>query len=587
MDMQGDFMTSNGEHDLEPERPIMTTPATAAMDRRTLMKSAIAAAGGAAASLLQSGCSIPEKSSNGTPSNQATIVASDSNAIVETTAGRVRGFTCSGIHTFKGLPYAASTAGAARFLPPAKPVPWKGIRSAMWYGPTCPQVPRAGWSNDENSFLFQWDDGQPGEDCLRVNVWTPGLNDGKKRPVLVWLHGGGFTAGSGQEQPAYNGQNLSRRGDVVVVTVNHRLGVLGYLDLASYGDQYKASANAGMLDLVAALEWVRENISNFGGDPGNVMIFGQSGGGAKVSTLMAMPVAKGLFHKAVVQSGSGIRMGTPENSQKLAAAVLAELGLGKSQLGKLHKLPADNLIGAMTAANQKLGETPRDPRGSIKDRSAWGPTVDGVTLPCHPFDPTAPAISASIPMLVGTVLNETSPSMSDPRAELMTEAKMRDALAKTYGNESSKILEIARKTYPNAKPVELYSLITRPRTAAILQAARKIEQGAAPAYMYLFTWKTPVLDGRPRAFHCSEIPFVFDNSDVSVFATGGGAEPRALAAKMSDAWINFARKGDPNHPGLPAWPVFNPDKGPVMVFDKTCEVKSDPDRELRLAVMQS
>jgi para-nitrobenzyl esterase len=564
-----------------------TSSAPQTVGRRAMIKSAMVMAGGAAASLLQSGCETRQKESNATSSNQASIIASDSNAIVETTAGKVRGFTRNGINTFKGIPYAAPTGGAARFLPPAKPAPWTGVRSAMWYGPTCPQVPRAGWLNDENAFLFQWDDGQPGEDCLRANVWSPGLNDGMKRPVMVWFHGGGFTAGSGQEQPAYNGENLSRRGDVVVVSLNHRLGVLGYLNLAAYGGQYASSANAGMLDLVAALEWVRDNIANFGGDPGNVLIFGQSGGGAKVSNMMVMPTAKGLFHKAVVQSGSGIRAGVPENSEKLTAAVLAELGLGKSQIGKLHELPVGTLIGAMVAANKKLGEAPRDPRGAITNRAGWGPMLDGVIIPSHPFDPKAPAISAGIPMLIGTVLNESSTSMSDPQAELLTEAEMKEALTKIYGEKTGQILEAARKVYPNAKPVELQSLIMRPRNGAILQATRKTEQGAAPAYMYLFAWKTPILEGRPRAFHCSEIPFVFYNSDVSAFATGGGPEPQELAARVSDAWINFARKGDPNHPGLPAWPVFSPDKGPVMVFDKTCEVKNDPDRELRLAVTQS
>jgi len=558
-----------------------------AIGRRSLMKGAAGMAGSAAALLLPSGCSRQKSSSVGAGTAPTLIIASDSNAIVETTAGKVRGFTSSGIHTFKGIPYAATTAGKARFMPPAKPAPWSGIRSCMWYGPTCPQPPRAGWANDENAFLFQWDDGQPGEDCLRLNVWTAGLNDGRKRPVMVWLHGGGFTAGSGQEQPAYHGESLSRRGDVVVVTLNHRLGVLGFLNLSEYGSKYADSANVGMLDLVAALEWVRDNIAQFGGDPGNVTIFGQSGGGAKVSTLMAMPAAKGLFHKAVVQSGSGLRMVQSEDSARLAAAVLSELGLGKSQVDKLQELPVSQLIAAMIAVGKKIPTSPAPPPGVIAPRTGWGPTVDGRILPSDPFDPKAPNISANVPMLIGTVLNESSPSMSDPQAELLTEEEMLKQLTKTFGSRAGRILEAARKVYPNAKPVELSGLIARPRTNAIIQATRKIEQKAAPAYMYLFAWKTSVLDGRPRAFHCSEIPFVFYNTDRSAFATGGGDEARELAAKVSDAWINFARKGDPNHPGLPSWPVFNPRQGPVMVFDNTCEVKSDPDRELREALLAS
>ena len=239
--------------------------------RRTLFKRGAALAGGVVASgFVETGCSS-ESAARTTTNNSSPslIVASDRNAVVETTAGKVRGFTRNGIHTFKGIPYGASTAERGRFLPPRKPEPWTGIRSSMYYGPTCPQAPRTGWFNDENAFLFQWDDGQPGEDCLRVNVWTPG-NDNRKRPVMVWLHGGGWAAGSGQEQPAYNGENLSRRGDIVVVSLNHRLNMLGYLDLSTYGEKYAGSANAGVVDLVAALEWVQDNIANFGGDPGNV-----------------------------------------------------------------------------------------------------------------------------------------------------------------------------------------------------------------------------------------------------------------------------------------------------------------------------
>src|SRR5579862_4048267 len=259
--------------------------------RRTLLVRGAALAGGAAATSWIDTSTAQASTGSSAP----LIVAADGNAVVETTAGKVRGFTRNGIQTFKGIPFAATTEGAGRFLAPAKPRPWTGVRSSMYYGPTCPQAPRNGWHKDENAFLFQWDDGQQGEDCLRMNLWTPGLNDGKKRPVMVWLHGGGWAAGSGQEQPAYNGENLSRRGDVVVLSLNHRLNILGYLNLASYGEKYADSANAGVLDLVVALEWVRENITAFGGDPGNVTIFGQSGGGAKVNTLASMPTAQGLF----------------------------------------------------------------------------------------------------------------------------------------------------------------------------------------------------------------------------------------------------------------------------------------------------
>ena len=557
-------------------------------DRRKLFTGAAALAGGAAFGLAETGCSSRSVEA-GAPAG-AIIVASDRNAVVDTTAGKVRGFTRNGIHTFKGIPYAADAGGPRRFLPPAKPEPWTGIRSTMWYGPTCPQAARTGWHNDENAFLFQWDDGQPGEDCLRVNVWTPGVNDGKKRPVMVWLHGGGWTAGSGQEQPAYNGENLSKRGDVVVVSLNHRLNILGYMNLAAYGERYASSVSAGVLDLVASLEWVRDNISNFGGDPGNVLIFGQSGGGGKVSTLCSMPMAKGLFHRAVVESGSTLRLGDPEMAAKLAAATLAELRITKATIDRIQTVAYASLLDAQAAALKKLQPNP-PPMGvgmpmvrGAAARFGFSPVVDGKIVTRHPFDPDAPAISAGVPMLIGTVLNEQSPSMTNAALESMSEDDMRKRAAERYHEKAGMVVDAYRRAYPDVKPVELLSRMLSVRTNAVTQAELKAAQKAAPAFMYLFAWQTPVLDGRPRAFHCSEIPFVFANSDVSAFATGGTAEARELAGRVSDAWINFARKGDPNHPGLPKWPAYSADTGPVMVFDKTCEVKNDPDRELRKVV---
>ncbi|HMB29051.1 MAG TPA: carboxylesterase family protein, partial [Blastocatellia bacterium] len=453
----------------------------------------------------------------------------------------------------------------------------------------CPQVARAGWANDEEAWLFSWDDGIPGENCLRVNVWTPGINDNKKRPVMVWLHGGGFQAGSGQELPSYDGESLSRRGDVVVVSVNHRLGVLGYLNLAEIGGaKYASAANVGNLDLVAALEWARDNIANFGGDPGNVMIFGQSGGGGKVSSLLAMPSAKGLFHKAAVQSGSGLRMVQPQTSAKLAAAVLAELGLSASQLDQLHTLPAQRLIDAGVAAMRKVAPAggPARVYNRRADRTGWGPTVDGQILPQHPFDPAAPAISANVPMLIGTTLNEFTSGINNPNVDAMTEAELAERVKAMYGERSTQIIAAYRKANPKSKPFDLLSFISTVSTRqnAVLQAELKAAQNAAPAYLYLFTWQTPVLDSRPRAFHCSELAFVFDNVDRCVNMTGGGADARALAARVSEAWIAFARKGDPNHPGLPKWPAFTADKGGTMIFDNKCEVKNDPDGPERRTV---
>lgn len=555
--------------------------------RRTWMKSTALLTGATAANtLLPAAATAAAKA----PQTATQISAAAAQAVVETVSGKVRGYVRNGIFTYKGIPYAAPVGGDARFMPPQKAKPWTGVRSSMQYGQVSPQVARNGWANDEEAWLFSWEDGIPGEDCLRVNVWTPGINDNKKRPVMVWLHGGGFQAGSGQELPSYDGENLAKRGDVVVVSLNHRLAILGYLNLAEIGGaKYASAANVGNLDLVAALEWVRDNIAKFGGDPSNVMIFGQSGGGGKVSSLLAMPSAKGLFHKAAVQSGSGLRMVQPETSAKLAAAVIAELGLNANHLDQLHKLPVQKLIEAGAAAMRKVapGGGPARVYNPRADRAGWGPTVDGKILPQHPFDPTASAISANIPMLIGTCLNEFTNGINNPNVDALTEAELSERVKAMYGDRSTNIIAAYRKANPKAKPFDLFSVISSVSTRqnAVVQAERKAAQNAAPAYLYLFTWQTPVLDGRPKAFHCAELAFVFDNIDRCVNMTGGGADARTLAAKMSDAWIAFARTGNPNHKGLPKWSNFTADKGATMIFDNKCEVQNNPDGEPRSTIV--
>jgi para-nitrobenzyl esterase len=515
------------------------------------------------------------------------IVASNENAIVETTVGKVRGFTRNGIDTFLGIPYAGSTAGKARYQPPTRPAPWTGLRSSMQYGFVSPQEPRAGWANDEGAWVFDWDDGRPGEDCLRVNLWTPGVNDNRKRPVMVWLHGGGFSAGSGQELKSYYGENLSRRGDVVVVSLNHRLGVLGYLNLAEIGGTaYADSANLGMLDIVAALEWVRDNIANFGGDPGNVMIFGQSGGGGKVNTLMAMPAAKGLFHRAAVESGSLLDASTPEDSAKLGAAVMQQLGLSASQIDQLHDVPVEKLIDAGIAAVKRLAPPFNPSAGFRLPRIGWQPTVDGRNLATQPCDPVAPEMSAHIPLIVGTVLNEFSNALFDPSLSTLTLEQLKTRVATSYGDRADRIIEVFRTAHPKDGPGEIMSRISAApvRQSAITQAERQSALGGAPVFNYWFCWQTPVLDRRPGAFHCSELSFVFDNTDRCAPMTGGGPGPRALAAKVSEAWIHLARHSDPNHPGLPKWPAFTSGEKAVMIFDDECQAKNDPDREEREAL---
>jgi len=560
------------------------------MSRRGMLQSTAALMGTAAVSgplVTAVAQAAPTKQDAGkaTPATKPPIVASDSVAIAETATGKVRGYVRDGIYIYKGIPYGDTTAGSARFQPPQKAKPWTGVRSSMQYGRVCPQGPRGTWNQDEESWIFLYDDGVQGEDCLRVNVWTPGINDNKTRPVMVWLHGGGFVSGSSQEHRSYDGERLSRRGDVVVVSLNHRLGPLGYLNLASYGEKYASSAHLGMLDIIMALEWVRENIPNFGGDPGNVTIFGQSGGGGKVGTLMAMPAAQGLFHRAIVQSGSFLRAVTPERSAILTQAVLDELNLNPSQLDLLQDIPVEKLIAAGDAALQKTHLQGGFVWSRVADSLGWGPVVDGKLLPRHSFDPTAPAISAQVPMLIGTTLNEFTTSLNHPENEAMTEAEIQKRLADMYGNDPEHIIEVFRASHPGAKPFDIFSLAmtAQVRQGAVLQAGLKAAQGT-PAYLYWFTWKTPVLDGRPRSIHCIDLPFCFDNTNRSENLTGGGPEPRALAANVSEAWIHFARSGNPNHAGLPTWPAFSAESCPTMIFDTQCKLQNNPDREERQAL---
>ena len=504
------------------------------------------------------------------------ISTADAKAVV--TEGQIAGYTENGINIYKGIPYAK----AARFMAPEKADSWQGVRSCRNYGPTCPQDKRQGWQNDEIAFAFNWDDGYPGEDCLRANVWTPAKTaDGRKRPVMVWLHGGGFSAGSGQELPGYDGANLARKGDVVVVTLNHRLNVLGFLDLADFGPEYASSGNAGLLDMVAALRWVRDNAEAFGGDPDNVTIFGQSGGGGKVSTLCATPGAKNLFHKAIVQSGSTLSTMTSEMSRRIGRETVRQLGL-ENDIKKIAEVPYEQLLAAgnaAVAAVRKQVEAEGGTGGAFI--FGWAPTVDGIVLPRQPFAEGAPEQSREIPMMIGSTRCEFSATTYVPMLRNADTAMARNFINMRYGADNAdKIIDAFGKAYPGYQPKDLIDFDFTFRPTAVRQADIKTRQGGAPVYMYLFNWESPVLDGALRSTHCMEIPFVFNNAKIHASMTGGGADADTLADRMSDAWLAFARTGNPNTPSLPQWPAYTTERRQTMFFDNECSVHENHDREL-------
>jgi len=506
----------------------------------------------------------------------------DDTSVVETRSGRVRGALRDGIHSFKGIPYGDTTTGKNRFLR-AQPVkPWSGVRDTTSFGFRAPQPsePSSGlgwrdWIRDKQDMH---------EDCLVLNLYTPAVNDHHKRPVMFYIHGGGFNTGSGA--PAgIDGTIMARKGDVVVVTINHRLNVFGHLYLTGASDARNADAgNNGILDIVAALQWVRDNIAAFGGDAANITIFGQSGGASKVAVLMTMPQARGLFHKAVIQSASSlIRMATPDEAARSTQALLNELGLGKSgeRIDALQDVPMDKLLAARRIAVAAAGDNFR-------------PVVDARSLHRHPFDPVAPAASSDIPLLIGTCETELTFSLGTNASHFnLTPAEAQRRVALFVGIDEAaalKLMNAYRGARPQASPSDIMIAIMSDqmyRRNDILAAERKAAQtgsGGAPAWMYLFTWKTPVLDGMLKTPHTMCIPFVFGTVDAASEMLGTGADRYTLSDQVMSAWLAFARHGDPNHKGLPQWPSYSTAARSTMIFDNHCQVVDDPLREDRLTI---
>lgn len=513
------------------------------------------------------------------------IQAGNNIAVAQTQAGKVQGYVQNGVITYKGMPYAT----AERFMPPQKVANWQGEKLALTYGEVCPQVAMGG-----RSFFFTGPEMTEGESCLNLNVWSPSVSDGKKRAVMVWIHGGGFQSGASNDLDSYDGANLARTGDVVVVSVNHRLNAMGFLDLSAYGDQFKQSANLGMQDLVASLEWVKENIAQFGGDPNNVTIFGESGGGAKVLTLMAMPSAKGLFHKAVVQSGAVEKMGMtltdPKISRRVTELTLKNLGVKSTALYRLNEFTPAQINAAGSKALKQAGEEFKIPAILGGGYSlSWMPSLDGKLIPQQPVGEKYPEIAKDIPLLIGSNLTEweSFPLQMDLQNSqksnrfTWTESETMDRLKAKYGNKTDEIVAAFREAYPNRMIADALYVDSFLRTPALKTARLKADQQGAPVYNYIFSWDTPVFNSVPMSYHTSEIAFVFNNIERMAQATGGGKDAQALADKMSRAWTNFAKTGNPNAEGLPQWDAYTRENGKVMIFDNQPEVKPHHDEKLQ------
>ncbi len=520
--------------------------------------------------------------------SQNTVQAQPDLAIVQTTQGKVQGYIRNGIYTYHGIPYAQATE---RFVPAQKVPAWDGVKTAFRYGAISPQAdtPEAFASTWETpAYRFAQDN-----NAQNLNIWTP-ATDNKKRPVMIWLHGGGFSSGSSAFLPSYDGANLSRKGDVVVVSINHRLNVLGHLDLSAYGEKYKNSANVGVLDMISALEWVKENIAQFGGDPDNITPFGESGGGAKILALMTTPKAKGLFHKGIVQSGAvetmGVQFNSKQASQRATELTLKELNITPENIEALQSLPYERLVSASEKALAQTAEELKMPAPLFGGFAMnWQPVVDGDFMPSNPVTEQGFAENAQdIPLLIGSnlaewqgismLMNPDQAQNDSPQTWSSEETEKR--LTAQYGEQKEQIVSEFLQAYPDKSRGDAMFIDSQVIRLPLLKIMSHKAKQKAPVYSYVFSWQSPLLNGVNISHHTAEIPFVFNNLDKVDTVTGNGKEALDLQHKMSQAWINFARTGNPSHSDIPEWQAYNPENGATMIFDNKVRLTHHHDQKL-------
>ncbi len=515
----------------------------------------------------------------GTPSSQhganeeQVLQIGDDIAIANTAYGKIQGYRLNGVFTFLGIPYGADTSGKNRFMPPQKPDSWTDVKPTIWWGNTAPQIMDNRYSNVHYSFADHWNYDDVSEDCLKLNVWTPALADGKKRPVLVWLHGGGFTNGNAIEQDGYHGENFSKNRDVVFVSINHRLGPIGFTDFSGVGgEKYAASGNAGMLDIVASLEWVRDNIANFGGDSENITVMGQSGGGAKVTAAMAMPSSKGLIHKGVALSGSMLAGINQEYSRKLGEYVMREAGLTVDSLDKIQEIPWREYLDIANSAAEKMRN-----ENTGSSRTGFAPVADGIYLPKEEFFSNPTGHDSSIPLLICTTYHEWNPTRTDAGLEKIDFAGVIEAIKPRFAGDAETIVNAYKANFPDKSAADIWAMILSNRQSAIKTADAKASQ-QAPVYLAWFGWEPHLYNGRMKSFHCIDICFWFENTDRMYTHTGGGSRPKQLSGKMASSLLAFMKEGNPNAGELPDWKAYSKAAKETMVLNDISLLQNDPDK---------